>query len=198
MGPRYGAAEVMVVAALRTELFFVRGPKAALGMGKTCQDGLRRVLERRTPRALALVGYCGTTVKGLRPGTLILADQILGPAGKVVLDEEILAKAKELLPEAQVGPLFTYPELLKKEKLREMVGLGEPEPLGIDMESYFVAFELRQRGMPFLMARVVLDAAEEEVSLGITRFLWAPRALWCSWILGRAAPKLREALKAYA
>lgn len=188
-------AEVMVLAALRTELVFVRSPKAALGMGEAARDGLRRVLSRFSPEGVVFLGYCGGLVEGLPSGALVLADRLHGPEGTIRPSAKILGKAKTLLPEAHVGPLFTYPSLLAKEAARKKVRDEEVSPLGVDMEANFVAAELFRRKIPFLVAKIVLDSWEEEVSLGLGRFLWAPRAVWCSWKLGRVAPKLRQALE---
>ena len=59
--------EVMVLAALRTELLFVRGPKAALGMGETARAGLRGLLNRFPLKGAVFLGYCGGLAAGLRP-----------------------------------------------------------------------------------------------------------------------------------
>ena|GEM_PF-702810 len=188
-------SEVMVLAALRTELLFVRGPKAALGMGEAARAGLRRTLARFSPKGAIFLGYCGGLAGGLPAGTLILADRLDGPEGTVRPSAKILSKARELLPEAYLGPLFTHPVPLRKEAAQKKALEEGIKPLGVDMEANFVAAELWRRKIPFLVAKIVLDSGEEEISLGIGRFLWAPRALWCSWKLGRVAPKLRQALE---
>ncbi|MGC8962966.1 MAG: hypothetical protein ACP5LK_03245 [Candidatus Bipolaricaulaceae bacterium] len=189
-------SEVMVVAALRTELLFVRGPKGALGMGEAARAGLRRLLDRRPAKACVLVGYCGGLAEDLPPGALILAERVVGPEGTVRVGARALAKAQALLPEARVGPIFTDPALLRK-NVAKLKALEEHRisPLGVDMESNFVAAELFRRKIPFLVARVVLDPWEEEVQLGPSRFLWAPRAIFCSWKLAKAVPKLKKALR---
>ncbi len=189
------SSEVMVLAALRTELLFVRGPKAALGMGEAARAGLRRILSRLSPKGAIFLGYCGGLAEGLPPGALILADRLEGPEGTIQTSARILSNAKKLLPEAHVGPLFTHPTLLRKETVREMTSEKRLSPLGVDMEANFVAAELFRRKIPFLVAKIVLDSWEEDVSLGPKRFLWAPRALWCSWRLGKIAPKLRQAVE---
>jgi len=188
-------SEVMVLAALRTELLFVRGPKAALGVGEAARAGLRRALARFSPKGAILLGYCGGLGGGLPPGSLILADRLDGPEGTVRPSAKILSKARELLPEAYSGPLFTHPVLLRKEAAQKEALEKGIKPLGVDMEANFVAAELWRRKIPFLVVKIVLDSGEEEIFLGIGRFLWAPRALWCSWKLGRVVPKLRQALE---
>jgi len=183
------------LAALRTELLFVRGPKAALGMSEAARAGLRRVLSRFSPKGVVFLGYCGGLAEGLPSGALILADRLEGPEGTIRTSARILSNAKKLLPEAHVGSLFTHPVLLRKETVREMAAERGLSPLGVDMEANFVAAELFRRRIPFLVAKIVLDSWKEEVSLGLGRFLWAPRALACAWKLGMVAPKLRQAVE---
>ncbi|MBC7222313.1 hypothetical protein H5T56_04970 [Candidatus Bipolaricaulota bacterium] len=182
--------EVMVVAALRTELLFVRGPKAALGVGAKARARLRTVLERCRPSAVAIVGYAGGLRADLPPGILILADSVLDKEGEVRADEQLLSRAKELLPHAQVGPIFTDEKLTPLAEKTEL----EKKALAVDMESSHLARELFSRRIPFLVGRVVLDARWEEAPQGPRALLWAGRALRCSWVLGRAAPALRTVL----
>jgi hypothetical protein len=56
------------------------------------------------------------------------------PSGK------LLEKAKELLPEAHLGPLFTHPVLLKKEAVQKKAVEEGLKPLGVDMEGEFRGF----------------------------------------------------------
>lgn len=182
---------MMVVAALRTELLFVPGPKAALGVGLRAREGLAKLVERERPKAVALVGYAGGLRPELRPGTLLLADRVLDEEGVVEVDAELLLQARRRLPWAQVGPLFTDRKLTSR---GEKTKLAE-KALAVDMETSFLVRELTARGIPFLVARVILDTAEEEVRLGWRTMFWAGRALRCSWVLGRAAEALRAALR---
>ncbi len=182
--------EVMVVGALRTELLFVFGPKAALGVGAKARARLRMVLERFRSKAVAIVGYAGGLRADLCPGTLVLADSVLDKEGKVRVDEQLLSRAKEFLPHAQVGPIFTDEKLTPFAEKTEL----EKKALAVDMETSHLARELFSRGTPFLVGRVVLDARWEEAPQGARALLWAGRALRCSWVLGRAARVLRNVL----
>lgn len=182
--------EVMVVAALRTELLFVRGPKAALGVGARSQKRLRALLARRRPQGVVIVGYAGGLRADLRPGALVLPDLVWDAKGAVRISGALLARARARLPHAQVGPLFT------DERLTPLAAKAafEGKALAVDMETSHLARELFRWRVPFLVGRVILDAREEEVPVGWRGVLWAPRALRCSWILGRAAHALRKAL----
>lgn len=182
---------ILTVAALRTELLFVGGPKAAVGVGARSRSGLVRVVERWRPRGVAVVGYCGGLRADLPPGAVVLADRVKGPAGTVRVGARVLVRARDLLPGAEVGPMVT---VARPASPAEKVALGA-EVLGVDLESAHLAEELFRRGIPFLVARVVLDSLWEEVPQGLRAARWAGRALRCSWTLGRIAPLLARALR---
>ncbi|MFN3347253.1 MAG: hypothetical protein ACK42E_05555, partial [Candidatus Bipolaricaulaceae bacterium] len=133
----------MVVAALRTELLFVRGPKAALGVGLRARATLEKLVQTQRPRAVAVVGYAGGLRPELRPGALLLVDRLLDEEGVVEVDAELLARAKQRLAWAQVGPLFTDRKLTPREEKDKLAGLA----LAVDMETSFLARELRARGI---------------------------------------------------
>lgn len=180
----------MVVAALRTELLFVPGPKAALGVGPRAWGNLRALLARRKPKGVVVVGYAGGLRPELRPGSLILADRVGDAQGEVSLDQELVRRAAQALPGARVGPLFTDTRLTPKEEKALLAEVA----LAVDMETALLARELAAQGVPWLAARVILDAVEEGISGGWRGLAWAGRALRCSWVLGRAAEGLRAAL----
>lgn len=183
-------SEVTVVAALRTELLFVRGPKAALGVGERAGGALRALLERRPSKAVAVVGYAGGLRADLAPGALVLADRVIDKEGVVEVDPALLVQARRLLPRAQVGPIFTDWRLTPREKKEQLAEKAQ----AVDMETSHLARELLRQRIPFLAARVILDAWDEEAPGDWRKVLWAGRALRCSWVLGRAAEALREAL----
>ena len=183
-----GAA--LTVAALRTELLFVPGRKKALGVGPRALGPLRRVLDQARPQAVVVVGYCAGLQGSLPPKSLVLADRAGKDGETVRVGAGHLAHAQELLPHAHVGPLIQVDRLLPVEE-KARLGL---QAMGADMESLLVAQELFRRGVPFLIARVVLDALWEELPHGPGQLGWAPRALACSRVLGRAVPLLRAAL----
>lgn len=174
----------MVVAALRTELFFVRPPKRALGVGERAVLALKEVLAQNDPCGVIIVGYAGGLRPELAPTTLILADRLLSDQGEILLRSELLAQAQEILPEVIVGPIFTDKNLAKKERKAEL----KEKAVAVDMESFFLGAILADAGVPYLVLRAVLDGAEEEVGWPIRFF---GRAIGGSWKIGRAAEALR-------
>ncbi len=187
MGP---SSEVIVVGALRTELLFVPGPKAALGVGQKARARLRQLLDRRHPKGVVILGYAGGLRPDLPPGTLVLADSIVDEEGVVRVNADLLSCAKRLLPAAKVGPLFTA-NTLTSQKEKEVLG---EKAVAVDMETSHLARELLAKGVPFLVGRAILDACLEEAPQGWHCVFWAGRALRCSHALGRAARILRPVL----
>jgi len=177
---------VLTVAALRTELLYAPRPRAALGVGERAAAQLVRILDRKRPAGVLVVGFCGAARAGLPPGTLLIADR----AGDVPLPDELVAMAKGALPEAEVGALAQVGSPAAPEEKARL----SPDALAVDMESEVLAAELSSRGVPFLILRCVLDALWEDLTRG-PRLLWAGRALSCARKLGRGARALAPLLE---
>ena len=185
---------IVAVAALRTELLFVRGcPRVRTGIGPGARERLARALERIRPRAAVILGFCGATRARLAPGTLILATSLRRGEEELAIPEEIVAAAREGLPGAQAGTMVTVDGMADAaEKARLSL-----DAVAVDMESFHLAVALRERGIPFLVVRCVLDPLWEDLSQR-SNVLLAPRALRCARRLARAmrtlAPLLAEVI----
>ena len=177
---------VLTVAALRTELLLAPRPRAALGVGKAAAPRLAKLLDRKRPAGVLVIGFAGAARAGLPPGTLLIADR----AGDVSLPEELVTKAKELLPEAEVGPLVQVQAPAAPEEKASF----SPDALAVDMESEALAAELSSQGVPFLILRCVLDALWEDLTRG-PRLRWMGRALSYARKLGRGAWALAPLLE---
>ncbi|HDI11041.1 MAG TPA: hypothetical protein ENF77_01810 [Candidatus Acetothermia bacterium] len=163
---------VLVVAALRTELLFVRHrPVAILGMGDKAAPRLVGLVRRKRPLGVLAVGFCGATWATLPPGALVLASGVDG----LEVPGELVERARTMLPRAEVGPVATVKALADP---REKARLGL-DALAVDMESAPLARQLASLGIPFLILRCVLDALWEDVSIG-PRLRWTKRALMCA------------------
>ncbi|RLE29294.1 hypothetical protein DRJ54_04890 [Candidatus Acetothermia bacterium] len=180
---------VLTVAALRTELLFAPRPRMALGMGEAAAPRLVKLLDRRTPAGVLVVGFCGATRAGLPPGTLVLASAVDGTA----LPQGLVERARERLPGAEVGTVVTVGAPASPAGKARL----SPDALAVDMESVHLAAELSSRGIPFLILRCVLDALWEDLSAG-PRLRWARRALACARRLGQGARALVPALEGVA
>lgn len=181
---------VWVVAALRTELLFVRGRTVAVGVGERARARLASQLEEKRPAGALVVGFCGGLRADALPGTLILAETLTEEDAVVSVDERLLEKARTALAGAVVGGVVTVDRAIGP---AGKAGLGL-DAVAVNMESAYLAAELSGRGIPFLVMRVVLDALWEDVSLG-PRVRWCRRAILGALSLSRAAAALRPVLE---
>ncbi len=181
---------IAAVAALQTELLFVRGCyKVRAGIGHEASERLARVLERLRPQGAVVLGFCGGTHARLVPGTLILATSVRHGGEELGVTPELVAKAKEKLPDAELGPLTTADGIADPET-KARVSL---DALGVDMESFHLARKLRELGIPYLVVRCVLEALWEDISRA-PRVRWTARALACARRLGAAVKALAPLL----
>ncbi len=180
---------MIVLAALRTELCFVRGPQACVGLQAQRWPEVSARLRRRPPAAALVVGFSGGLRAQLTPGTLILASSVRGTGGHHP-SPEMLARAQHALPEAEVGPICTAEELAPPEQ-KARLGL---DSLAVDLESERLVQGLEELSVPWLAVRVVLDALWEKVPQRAARVAWAGRGLACARRLGEAARRLAPAL----
>lgn len=176
---------ILAIGALWTELAFVRGMRRVrTGIGPRSRERLARALERLAPEGAVILGFCGATHARLAPGSLILASSVRYGTEEIAVPGELVAAAGRRLPAAEIGPIHTVEGVAgPREKARLSVSA-----LGVDMESFHLAQELRRRRIPFLVLRCVLDALWEDVSRRSLRLIG--RAIPCARRLGGAAAVL--------
>ena len=144
-------------------------------------------LEATTPDRLLLIGFAGAVDPALKSGDLVLAPRYYRPefgrtpthstplkatgeegdrGDYVTADPAMLRHAVEAAGEieqtaARVDSL-TVDSLVTTPQAKEAV--ARTYPVGIvEMEDYWVASVARDAGVPFLSARVVLDAADQTI-----------------------------------
>ncbi|HDC92261.1 MAG TPA: hypothetical protein ENF15_00655 [Candidatus Acetothermia bacterium] len=179
----------VAVAALRTELLFVRGmPRIVVGMGPRSRERLAEALGRLRARGAVVLGFCGATHARLAPGSLILASSIRHGAEEIEVSGGLIAAAGKRLPAAEIGPVYTADRIADPPEKARLSLFA----MGVDMESFHLAQELRARRVPFLILRCVLDTLWEDVSHRSLRFVG--RAISCARRLGRAAEVLAPML----
>ncbi len=182
---------MIVLAALRTELLFVRGPRACVGLAASRWSEVAVRLRGRRPVAALVVGFAGGLRAELQPGTLVVASEVQGEGGLCALPA-LVDLARTALPEALVGPVHTTAELAA---LADKARLGV-DALAVDMETAWVARALEEMEIPWLAVRVILDALWESLPQGRAHLRWAPRAVSCARRLGdawrRVGPQLAE------
>ncbi|MFO8033889.1 MAG: hypothetical protein R6U88_01840 [Candidatus Bipolaricaulota bacterium] len=183
---------MIVLAALRTELLFVRGPQACVGLGARRWPGVAARLRRHPPRAAVVLGFSGGLRGELLPGTLVVASGLHGE-GELRPSPTMVELAQGALPEARVGHIHTATRPAAPQQ-KARLGL---DSLAVDMESARLAEALEEMRIPWLVVRVILDALWENVPEWGSRVRWAARALYCARRLGgasrRLAPQVVEA-----
>jgi 4-hydroxy-3-methylbut-2-enyl diphosphate reductase len=176
----------VVCAALRIE---ARAVRRGLARTPVVVVGYRARRAARLPdacAALVTVGFGGALDERLRPGDVLVADEIRGPGGTAVPCAAPNLLAGELIRDGlsvQVGPLVTTGRVVHGADRARLAAQGARVA---DMESAVVA--ARGGGLPVAAVRVVVD--------GPGHPLWRPgtigRGLAARRVLARTGPALER------
>lgn len=176
----------VVCAALRVE---ARAVRRGLTRTPVVVVGYRARRADRLPdacAALVTVGFGGALDGRLRPGDVLVADEIRGPGGKAVPCSAPRLLAGELIRDGlnvQVGPLVTADHVVHG---RERAVWAAEGARAADMESAVIA--ARAATLPVAAVRVVVD--------GPGHPLWHPgtigRGLAARRVLARTGPALER------
>ena len=180
------AAGPVVCAALRIE---ARAVRRGLTRTPVVVVGYRARRAARLPdacAALVTVGFGGALDERLRPGDVLVADEIRGPGGTAVPCAAPHLLAGELIRDGlsvQVGPLITTDRVVRGAERAALAARGARVA---DMESALVA--ARGGGLPAAAVRVVVDGPRHP--------LWSPgtigRGLAARRVLARTGPALER------
>jgi nucleoside phosphorylase len=211
---------VLIVAPMASEYAAVRaGVRSLLASGalevRMCGIGPERAaafcrgLEDRVDwSCLALLGWAGGLAPELSAGDAILADAVLAPDAPPLACPPPRAIA---LAGVRVGPMLTVAQALFTPAAKR--GARETGALAVEMEAYPLAAWAAARGLPFVHARVILDAVEEplpdlggaldafgrpRLSYLLRRVSQRPALVPELWRLGRRGRALRPRLSALA
>lgn len=146
-------------AALQRGLILARkNPLVRLmrcGVGEAQAAEFCRQLEGLPINGLALLGWAGGLRADLKAGHVVLATQALRE-GRPAVECRLLD-----LPGAILGPILTVPTALLT--AQEKIDAQASGALAVEMEAYPLAEWAARRGLPFLHARVILDAFDESL-----------------------------------
>jgi 4-hydroxy-3-methylbut-2-en-1-yl diphosphate reductase len=156
--------------------------RSGVGPARSVAAAARAV--RLRPDAVAVAGFCGATAHGLRPGDVVVASEVRGPAGVTACASGPLVEALAACGSfrVHVGPVAC--------SARPVVGAARAAfaaqgVIAADMESAWLA--AAAAGRPFAVLRVVLDSPERELYRPLASLSGAVTA-WRA--LRRAAPAL--------
>jgi 4-hydroxy-3-methylbut-2-en-1-yl diphosphate reductase len=159
------APDLLVVTALRTEYAALRGRVGGARLER-CGMGPGRVqqwIDTRgaglQPDAVVVAGVAGGLDPALRPGDVVVASEVRGPAGRTVLraGAPLVAELRRLGLRVHHGPILTRDTVVGGCDEREQ--LFNTGALAVDMESAPVARSFASRGVPVAVVRVVVDTA---------------------------------------
>lgn len=154
---------ILIVAPTEREARAIRGARVC-GAGAGARAGLARLLETERPQAVVIAGWCGGLDPSLAAGDVILSRSVTAPGQAELRPRPLLLEAARRELRRRRGLRFVSSRILTVE--RPAAGRSEKVDLwnefgaaGVDMETYALAAELEERGIPWLAVRVVLDPA---------------------------------------
>jgi adenosylhomocysteine nucleosidase len=134
--------------------------------GANAAAGTQTLIARGAALALSF-GYAGALERGVRPGTILLAETVIAPDGRrFACDDGAVAALAGLLTAAGVAYRFgalagsdrAVATAIDKAALR-----AGSRARAVDMESHGVAAAAAEAGRPMAALRVLLDPAERDL-----------------------------------
>ncbi|HKP84775.1 MAG TPA: hypothetical protein VJZ26_01685 [Blastocatellia bacterium] len=172
------ASTILVVAALKRELApLSRQPQRGLALIETGEGprnasrALRSRLERGSARAVINIGLAGSLSPLLRVGDVVIAREVRGENESFDASRSPLFQIAERMEIARPGIAITVDEIVceAKSKRRLAASLDAGEVGWVDMESAAIASVCRDLNVPFLIARAISDALDEDLPLDFNR-----------------------------
>jgi nucleoside phosphorylase len=171
-------ANIGIIVAMRTEIPYpladttgiyrsganaIRVAVSGIGFRKARRTA-RRVCTGSlgfAPDLLINAGFCGAVQDGLPVGHLIIANCVAYRDQEIQLDNSLLEKLADLLPESEyhVGGIQTFnrPVLSR--------GGRSGDTLAVDMESFAIAQTAAECGVPTIILKAVSDIVPEHAGL---------------------------------
>lgn len=172
---------------------------AATGDGAVrAERGARAVLGHFAVGRLITLGVAGGLTPGLRAGSLIIPSEVRDSDGLAPAPDAAWIRHALTCRQVRVGRIFSAARVLADPatKAAVMATLPGETPAAVDLESASYARVAAEHAVPFLVARVVLDPAEEALPLDFSRFADAEGGVRRARVLWHAAlrPQLVRSL----
>jgi 4-hydroxy-3-methylbut-2-enyl diphosphate reductase len=187
--------ELTVVTALRSEYAALSGqvPGARL---ERCGMGAERVrawlprLTGITPTAIVVAGVAGGLDPSLRPGDVIVANEIRDEKGRAVLrgGGPLAADLRHMGMRVRTGAIVSTDRIINS--IAERDRLAATGAVAVDMESAAVVRAVSQRfpGRPIAVVRVIVDTAV----IPVARLATVPAGIKALRVLRRTGPAMRH------
>ena len=145
---------------------------ARTGMGSArAQEATAILIQHHNPEAILSIGFAGSLVSELRAGHLVIARQVYaleeplheGPpavSNRLASDPALVglavAAARQRRLAFREGASLTVPQVVSQPEVKGRIGDSLPVEI-VEMESYWVGRVAADQGIPFLVARAILD-----------------------------------------
>jgi nucleoside phosphorylase len=135
------------------------------------QEATAVLIQHHSPEAILSIGFAGSAVGGLRAAQLVIASQVYaleeplheeplaasnGLACDPALVDLAVAAARQRKLAFREGASLTVPEVVHRPEFRRRIGDSLPVDM-VEMESYWVGRVAADQGIPFLVARAIVD-----------------------------------------
>jgi 4-hydroxy-3-methylbut-2-enyl diphosphate reductase len=186
---------LLVVTALRSEFAALAGqvPGARLarcGMGTSRVNTWLPELTHADPGVIVVAGVAGALDPSLRPGDVIVANEVRDAHGRAVLRAggPLAADLRRMGLRVRVGPIVSTDHLVNS--VRERDRLAATGALAADMESAAIARYVTKQlsGTPIAVVRVIVDTVANPVN----RLATVPAGIKALRVLRRTGPAFRR------
>jgi hopanoid-associated phosphorylase len=155
---------ILAATGLRREARILASPdvRALTSGGRSAV--LEAALSDAAPGAEAIIsiGLGGALAPGFQPGDWVLGERAVWAGGEAPVDSAWLEALRRRLPAARSGVILGSETMLTDhgQKAAAHAGLGA---IAVDMESHVAARVAQRFGLPFAVARVISDAADQDL-----------------------------------
>jgi len=121
------------------------------------------------PRYVISAGFAGALTDELNRGQLLLADEVVNPAGEA-FQVGLKLESAGASTGWHVGRLLSVERVVRTPQERR-AWAAKTQALACDMETFAVAHTCRQWGVPLIAVRVISDAVDDELPPEIAHLL---------------------------
>ena len=160
---------LLAVVGMIREARIVQGPsvRAVAGGGRSDLLRLRLAANRHDITGVLSVGLGGALDPALQVGDVVLADEVISPAGRWTTDPAWTQRLAVALPAARRAIEYASDAMILKATDKAVLRTGTGAAT-VDMESHVAAAFAAENGLPFAVVRVVSDAAGDNLPRAVT------------------------------